>query len=233
MMIRLEGISKLYGVPPQEMRALSGVDLSIDAGEYVAIMGTSGSGKSTLLNILGCLDHPTEGHYLLAERDVSTLDDTALSKVRNEVLGFVFQQFHLLPRLSVIKNVLLPLIYAPEYPSDALEKGTAALSSVGLENKLAAKPGELSGGQQQRVAIARALINEPSILLADEPTGNLDKQSGREILDIFKKLNRDGRTVIMVTHDSEVAKESGRVVVIEDGRIVSDQRGLHARGERS
>jgi len=230
-MIRLEGISKLYGVPPQEMRALSGVDLSIENGEYVAIMGPSGSGKSTLLNILGCLDQATDGRYVLEERDVSTLKDKALSSLRNEVLGFVFQQFHLLSRLSVIKNVLLPLIYAPEYPSNAMEKGTAALSSVGLEHKRTAKPGELSGGQQQRVAIARALINEPSILLADEPTGNLDRQSGREILDIFKKLNREGRTVIMVTHDPEVAKESDRVVVIEDGKIVSDQSGPKEEGE--
>jgi len=232
-MIRLEGINRLYGVPPQETRALSGIDLSIESGEYVAIMGPSGSGKSTLLNILGCLDHATEGRYVLKKRDVSTLNDTALSRLRNEVLGFVFQQFHLLSRLSVVKNVLLPLIYAPEYPSNAIEKGTATLASVGLEHKLAAKPGELSGGQQQRVAIARALINEPSIILADEPTGNLDKQSGREILDIFKKLNREGRTVIMVTHDATVAKEAKRVVVIEDGRIVSDQSGLNERGEGS
>ena len=232
-MIRLEGISKRYGVPPQEMQALSGVDLSIENGEYVAIMGTSGSGKSTLLNILGCLDHATGGQYMLKGSDVSDLDDTALSRLRNEVLGFVFQQFHLLPRLSVIKNVLLPLIYAPEYPSDAMQRGTTALSSVGLDHKLAARPGELSGGQQQRVAIARALINQPAIILADEPTGNLDKQSGREILDIFKKLNRDGRTVIMITHDAEVARESQRVVVIEDGRIVSDQRRPNEEGEGS
>lgn len=232
-MIKLEGISRLYGVPSQGMWALSGVDLSIESGEYVAIMGPSGSGKSTLLNILGCLDHATEGHYVLEDRDVSTLTDTALSRLRNEVLGFVFQQFHLLPRLSVIKNVLLPLIYAPEYPSDAIERGTGALSSVGLEHKLAAKPGELSGGQQQRVAIARALINEPSIILADEPTGNLDKQSGKEILDIFKKLNQEGRTVIMVTHDAAVAEESERIVVIEDGKIFSDQSGPNERGDGS
>lgn len=229
-MIKLEGVSRIYGRPPQEMRALSGIDLTISSGEYVAVMGPSGSGKSTLLNIIGCLDHTTEGRYVLEERDVSTLDDKALSRLRNEVLGFVFQQFHLLPRLSVLKNVLLPLIYAPEYPSRAVEMGTAALSSVGLEHKLAARPSELSGGQQQRVAIARALINEPSILLADEPTGNLDSRSGREILDIFKKLNRDGRTVIMVTHDSAVAADAERVVVIEDGMIASDRSGSGNNG---
>jgi putative ABC transport system ATP-binding protein len=229
-MIKLEGIARVYGLPPQEMRALSGIDLTILSGEYVAVMGPSGSGKSTLLNIIGCLDHATEGRYVLEERDVSTLDDKALSRLRNEVLGFVFQQFHLLPRLSVLKNVLLPLIYAPEYPSKAVEMGTAALSSVGLEHKSAAKPNELSGGQQQRVAIARALINEPSIILADEPTGNLDSGSGREILDIFKKLNRNGRTVIMVTHDPEVAAEAERVVVIEDGLIASDRSGSGKKG---
>ena len=224
-MIRLEGISKLYGRPPQETRALSDIDLTIGAGEYVAIMGPSGSGKSTLLNIIGCLDRATEGRYILKEREVSTLDDAALSSVRNEVLGFVFQQFHLLPRLNVLKNVMLPLIYAPKYPSDAAELGEAALASVGLQNKQYARPGELSGGQQQRVAIARALINEPSVLLADEPTGNLDRQSGREILDIFKKLNGDGRTIIMVTHDPAVAAEAERTVVIEDGKIASDRSG--------
>ena len=232
-MIKLEGISKSYGVPPQETWALAGVNLSIEKGEYVSIMGTSGSGKSTLLNILGCLDQATQGHYTIEDRDVSTLGDAALSSLRNEVLGFVFQQFHLLPRLSVIKNVLLPLIYAPEYPSNAVEKGTTALSSVGLEHKLEAKPGELSGGQQQRVAIARALINEPSIILADEPTGNLDSQSGQEILDIFKRLNREGRTIIMVTHDPDIAKESKRVVVIEDGKIASDQSVSNEKGDRS
>ena len=229
-MIKLEGIARIYGRPPQEMRALSGIDLTISAGEYVAVMGSSGSGKSTLLNILGCLDHATEGRYVLEKRDVSTLDDKALSRLRNEVLGFVFQQFHLLPRLSVLKNVLLPLIYAPEYPSKAVEMGNTALSSVGLEHKLGARPSELSGGQQQRVAIARALINQPAIILADEPTGNLDSQSGREILDIFKKLNRDGRTIIMVTHDPEVAAEAERVVVIEDGLIASDRIGSGNKG---
>ena len=229
-MIRLEGISRLYGLPPQEIRALADIDLTIRAGEYVAIMGPSGSGKSTLLNIIGCFDRATDGRYFLKERDVSTLDDAALSSVRNEVLGFVFQQFHLLPRLNVLKNVMLPLIYAPKYPSRATEMGEAVLSSVGLENKPAARPGELSGGQQQRVAIARALINEPSVILADEPTGNLDRQSGREILDIFKKLNRDGRTVIMVTHDPEVAAKAERVVVIEDGKIASDRRRSGDKG---
>jgi putative ABC transport system ATP-binding protein len=228
-MIKLEEISKLYGHPPQETRALSGIDLTIGAGEYVAVMGPSGSGKSTLLNIVGCLDRATQGRYVLKDREVSTLDDGALSSVRNEVLGFVFQQFHLLPRLNVLKNVTLPLIYAPKYPSNASEMGEAALASVGIQNKQDARPGELSGGQQQRVAIARALINEPSVILADEPTGNLDRQSGREVLDIFKKLNRNGRTVIMVTHDPEVAAEAQRTVVIEDGKIASD-RGSGDKG---
>lgn len=229
-MIRLEGISKLYGHAPRETRALSDIDLDIGTGEYVAVMGPSGSGKSTLLNIIGCLDRATQGRYILKEREVSTLDDAALSSVRNEVLGFVFQQFHLLPRLNVLKNVMLPLIYAPKYPPNASEIGEAALAAVGIQNKQVARPGELSGGQQQRVAIARALINEPYVILADEPTGNLDRQSGREVLDVFKKLKRDGRTVIMVTHDPEVAAEAQRIVVIEDGKIVSDRSGSGIKG---
>ena len=232
-MIRLERISRLYGRPPQEIRALADIDLTIRAGEYVAIMGPSGSGKSTLLNIIGCLDRATDGRYILKEREVSTLDDAALSRVRNEVLGFVFQQFHLLPRLNVLKNVMLPLIYSPTYPPRASEQAAAVLSSVGLGSKLSARPGELSGGEQQRVAIARALINHPSVILADEPTGNLDRQSGREILDIFKGLNQEGRTVIMVTHDPEVAAEAERAVFIEDGKIVSDRTDFGDKGGRS
>jgi putative ABC transport system ATP-binding protein len=232
-MIRLERISRLYGRPPEEIRVLADIDLTIRGGEYVAIMGPSGSGKSTLLNIIGCLDRASDGRYLLKGREVSTLDDAELSRVRNEVLGFVFQQFHLLPRLNVLKNVMLPLIYSATYPPEAQEQAAAVLSSVGLGSKLASKPGELSGGQQQRVAIARALINQPAVILADEPTGNLDRESGREVLDIFKRLNQEGRTVIMVTHDSEVAAEAERAVLIEDGKIVSDRANFQAQGGQS
>jgi putative ABC transport system ATP-binding protein len=221
-MIQMEGVSRIYGQTPNEVKAIVELNMSIQTGEYVAIMGPSGSGKSTLLNIVGCLDRPSSGRYLLEDREVSSLDDTRLSRVRNEVLGFVFQQFHLLPRLNALKNVMLPLIYAPQYPPHASEKAGALLSAVGLGAKLSARPGELSGGQQQRVAIARALINEPSVILADEPTGNLDKESGKEILDIFEKLNQDGRTVLIVTHDPEVADRALRKIVLEDGMLLSD-----------
>jgi len=232
-MIRLEGISRIYGQDSQEAKALADLDLTIRAGEHVAIMGPSGSGKSTLLNIIGCLDCPTSGRYLLEDREVSGMDDLELSRVRNEILGFVFQQFHLLPRLSATKNVLLPFIYASEYPPDASKKASALLSAVGLAGKLSARPGELSGGQQQRVAIARALINEPAVILADEPTGNLDIESGKEILDIFKKLNQEGRTVITVTHDPDVACEARRIIALEDGRIISDRDTKEPQGARA
>ncbi|MBW2200697.1 MAG: ABC transporter ATP-binding protein [Deltaproteobacteria bacterium] len=221
-MIQMEGVSRVFGRAPNEVKAIVDLNMSIQTGEYVAIMGPSGSGKSTLLNLVGCLDRPSSGRYLLEDREISSLDDTQLSRVRNEVLGFVFQQFHLLPRLNALKNVMLPLIYAPQYPPHASEKAGALLSAVGLGAKLSARPGELSGGQQQRVAIARALINEPSVILADEPTGNLDKESGKEILDIFEKLNQDGRTVIIVTHDPEVADRARRKIVLEDGMLLSD-----------
>ena len=221
-MIQMEGVSRVFGQAPNEVKAIVDLNMSIQTGEYVAIMGPSGSGKSTLLHLVGCLDRPSSGRYLLEDREISSLDDTQLSRVRNEVLGFVFQQFHLLPRLNALKNVMLPLIYAPQYPPDASEKAGALLSAVGLGAKLSARPGELSGGQQQRVAIARALINEPSVILADEPTGNLDQESGKEILDIFEKLNQDGRTVIIVTHDPEVANRARRKIVLEDGMLLSD-----------
>jgi putative ABC transport system ATP-binding protein len=222
-MIRLEGICRIYGQSPNGVNALTGVDLSIGEGEFVTIMGPSGSGKSTILNVIGCLDRPSTGRYFLRNQEVSGLNDIALSKFRNEVLGFVFQQFHLLPRLNALKNVLLPLIYSVEYPKDAQEKAAELLSAVGLADKMTSKPTELSGGQQQRVAIARALINDPSVILADEPTGNLDKDSGNEILDIFDKLNQKGTTIIVVTHDSEVAASTKRVIQISDGAITSDQ----------
>lgn len=222
-MILLKGISRIYGQAPNDIKAIADLNLTIQMGEYVAIMGPSGSGKSTLLNILGCLDRPTAGHYLLENREMSSLGDVELSRVRNEVLGFVFQHFHLLPRLNALKNVMLPLIYASQYPPKAYEKAATLLSAVGLGDKLSARPGELSGGQQQRVAIARALINEPSVILADEPTGNLDKDSSGEILDIFKKLNQEGRTVIIVTHDNDVANETRRIIALEDGRVMKDK----------
>ena len=221
-MIAFQNVSRIYGQPPQQVRAVDNIDLHIGTGEYIAIMGPSGSGKSTLLNLLGCLDRPDAGKYILKDREVSGLDDADLSQVRNQVLGFVFQQFHLLPRLNVLKNVMLPLIYTAEYPADAEDRAEALLSAVGLGGKLKSRPNELSGGQQQRVAIARALINEPAVILADEPTGNLDQDSGQEILDIFKKLHADGRTIILVTHDPDVGGRADRLLRIADGKIQSD-----------
>jgi putative ABC transport system ATP-binding protein len=186
-------------------------------------MGASGTGKSTLMNILGCLDKPTAGHYRLDGTDMVNLDDEGLSHLRNHKIGFVFQQFHLLQRTTALKNVLLPLMYADHYPEDAEESGENALEMVGLSDRIDYRPNQLSGGQQQRVAIARALITNPAILLADEPTGNLDSQSGAEVMAIFQRLHGDGRTIIMVTHDRDVAEHADRVIVLDDGRIAADE----------
>jgi len=203
---------------------LKGISFRIDKGEYVAIMGTSGTGKSTLMNILGCLDRPTAGHYRLDDTEVVTLDDEALSLLRNRKIGFVFQQFNLLDRTTALKNVMLPLIYADPYPADAQERAERALTSVGLADRMHYKPSELSGGQQQRVAIARALINDPEMILADEPTGNLDRRSGLEVLAVFQRLHGQGRTILLVTHDSAVAEHADRIVVLKDGSIAEDQK---------
>jgi len=223
-MIELDSIQKTYGGGDTGTVVLEGVTFRIEAGEYVAIMGTSGTGKSTLMHILGCLDRPTGGSYRFDGTEVGEFEDQALSRLRNDKIGFVFQQFHLLGRATALRNVMLPLIYAREYPGDAEERAAAALTAVGLEDRMRYRPGELSGGQQQRVAIARALVNDPQMILADEPTGNLDRRSTLEILSIFKRLHREGRTIILVTHDEEVAEHAERILVLEAGTIASDTK---------
>ena len=223
-MIEVQEIEKTYGNGIAATQVLKGVSFRIEQGEYVALMGTSGTGKSTLMNILGCLDKSSSGSYLLDDRDVSTLDDEALSHLRNRKVGFVFQQFNLLERASALKNVLLPLIYAAEYPADADQRAEKALAAVGLSDRVHYRPNELSGGQQQRVAIARALITNPEVILADEPTGNLDRRSGLEALAIFKRLHRDGGTIILVTHDEAVAEHADRIIVLKDGCLAEDRQ---------
>jgi len=222
-MIELEEVEKTYGNGSVATPVLKGISFRVDAGEYVAIMGGSGTGKSTLMNLIGCLDRPTGGRLRVDGADVADLDDEAISHLRNRKIGFVFQQFHLLDRTTALKNVMLPLIYAEAYPDDAEARAEQALAAVGLEDRMRYKPGELSGGQQQRVAIARALILDPQIILADEPTGNLDRRSGLEVLAIFGRLHREGRTIIVVTHDQTVAEHAGRVIVLEDGAITDDR----------
>jgi ABC-type lipoprotein export system ATPase subunit len=222
MMIEAENLTKSYQKGATLMPVLKGVTLRVAAGEFVAVMGRSGSGKSTLLNILGLLDRPDGGSYRLDGSDFSAADDDALSAARNRKIGFVFQQFHLLERASALRNVSLPLLYADDQPDDDMERSRQVLDAVGLSHRLQHLPGELSGGEQQRVAIARALINRPSLILADEPTGNLDAQAEREVLDIFRRLVREGQTLILVTHSSAVAAHADRTLVIEDGRILSE-----------
>ena len=222
-MIELEGIEKTYSGGQRPAPVLRGISFKINAGEYVAIMGASGTGKTTLMNLLGCLDRPTAGRYRLDGADVADLDDDALSHLRNRRVGFVFQQFHLLERATALRNVMLPLIYAEEYPEDARRRAEQALAAVGLADKADSTPQKLSGGQQQRVAIARALILDPAILLADEPTGNLDRASGLEVLAVFQRLHRQGRTLIVITHDSAVAEHAQRIIVLKDGRIAEDR----------
>jgi putative ABC transport system ATP-binding protein len=223
-MIELRGLEKTYHTGGVDTPVLHGIDLDIEEGEFVALMGPSGTGKSTLMNILGCLDRATGGTYTLAGQDLTALDDNQLSAIRNRRLGFVFQLFHLLPRVSVLQNVLLPFLYTDPYPSDAKERAVALLKTVGLEERMAFKPNALSGGQQQRVAIARALVNEPALLMADEPTGNLDSVASKEILDIFDRIHAQGRTIIMVTHETDVAAHASRVITLKDGRVASDVR---------
>jgi len=218
-MIELEGIEKTYTSGDVSTPVLKDVSFGIGPGEYVAIMGASGTGKSTLMNILGCLDKPTAGHYRLDGIDMVNLEDDELARLRNHKIGFVFQQFHLLQRTTALKNVMLPLIYADQYPDDAEDRAADALGTVGLSERLDYSPSQLSGGQQQRVAIARALITDPTIILADEPTGNLDSKSGAEVLAIFQRLHSQGRTIVIVTHDREVAEHADRIIVMEDGRI--------------
>lgn len=220
--IRLEDIFKIYRVGNQEVRALDGVSLSVFRNEYVAIMGPSGSGKSTLMNILGCLDSPDSGRYILNGTDVSEMDDGELADVRNREIGFVFQSFNLLPRYNALENVALPMVYAGVPAGERREKAAEALRSVGLEDRMDHRPNELSGGQRQRVALARALINSPSIILADEPTGNLDTNTSVEIMRLFDQIYRNGNTVIVVTHEEDIAAYAHRVIRLRDGRIESD-----------
>ncbi len=228
-MIEVKDLEKTYGNGSVMTHVLHGVSFHVDPNEYVAIMGASGTGKSTLMNILGCLDKPTGGSYHLDEVDMVNLDDDELSHLRNEKIGFVFQQFHLLQRSSALRNVMLPLIYGHAYPEDAEDRADAALTAVGLEDRMTYLPSELSGGQQQRVAIARALVTDPEMILADEPTGNLDRRSGLDVLSIFKRLHRDGRTIVLVTHSEEVAEHADRVIVLHDGTIAEDRRVPHPR----
>ncbi|GAA3818077.1 ABC transporter ATP-binding protein [Cellulomonas soli] len=221
--IDLEGAGKTYRTGSIEFEALRGIDLRIEQGEYVAIMGPSGSGKSTLMNIIGCLDVLTRGSYRLAGEDVSELDEVELAQIRNRRIGFVFQQFHLLPSLASWRNVELPLMYRNVPAAERKQRAAAALERVGLADRVANKPGELSGGQQQRVAVARALVGEPALLLADEPTGNLDSTSTADVLGLFDELHQQGRTIVLITHELEVAQQAHRIVWVRDGLIQSDE----------
>ena len=222
--IHLESICKSYFMGKQELQVLKGISLEIQKNEYVALMGPSGSGKSTLMNILGCLDSPTSGQYILNGQDVSTMPDDDLAEVRNKEIGFVFQQFNLLPRLTAAENVALPLVYAGLTRKTRVEMAMTVLEKVGLTDRSHHKPNELSGGQCQRVAIARALVNNPSLILADEPTGNLDTKTSIEIMEIFSAIQSSGNTVVLVTHEEDIAKYAHRVVRLRDGLIESDKR---------
>ena len=227
--IRISDVYKIYNPGPNEVRALDGVSLSVREGEFVAIVGHSGSGKSTLMNILGCLDTPTSGSYLLEGRDVSRFDDRSLSDIRNRQIGFIFQGFNLIPSLSAQENVELPLVYRGIGREERRRLARESLLRVGLENRMTHRPSEMSGGQQQRVAIARAIAARPPILLADEPTGNLDTHSGSDVMDILRRLNNDGHTVILITHDPGIAASARRAVSLQDGRIVSDTAAAQER----
>ncbi len=222
-MIELTDVKKIYPMGKLEVRALNGVSLSIESGEFLSIMGPSGSGKSTLMHIIGCLDKPTEGRYMLDNKDVTTLDDDELSKIRNKSMGFVFQTFNLIARQTCLYNVELPLVYAGTGRKQRLERAITVLSEVGLSDRVRHKPSELSGGERQRVAVARALVNDPLVILADEPTGNLDTKTGLEIMRLFADLHEKGKTVIVVTHEKEVADFTERIVHIRDGVIMGDE----------
>lgn len=220
--IDIKGITKVYEMGEEKLFALNGVDVEIERNEYVAIMGPSGSGKSTLMNIIGCLDTPTAGDYILNGKNVHDMDDDELAEIRNKEIGFVFQTFNLLPRSNALHNVELPLIYSGLSKSDRLLRAKESLANVGLADRMMHKPNELSGGQRQRVAVARALVNNPSIILADEPTGNLDTRTGEEIMALFSELNGKGNTIILVTHEEDIAKHANRIIKIRDGLIESD-----------
>ncbi|TCZ68633.1 ABC transporter ATP-binding protein [Flaviaesturariibacter aridisoli] len=226
--IHLEGIRKNYFLGKQVIEVLKGISLNIFRNEYVALMGPSGSGKSTLMNILGCLDTPTGGRYVLNDKDVSRMTDNELAGVRNKEIGFVFQQFNLLPRLTAAENVALPLVYAGIGKKDRMEKALHVLDMVGLADRSHHKPNEMSGGQNQRVAIARALVNDPSMILADEPTGNLDTKTSHEIMEIFGKIHTSGNTVVLVTHEEDIANHALRIIRLRDGVLESDRRNQTA-----
>lgn len=221
--IRIENLKKIYRIGDQEIHALRGVSLTIEEGDFVAIMGPSGSGKSTMMNIIGCLDQPSSGEYYLDGHPVSMADDNALAIIRNQKIGFVFQNFNLLPRTSALENVEVPLLYAGISAKERRKRALQALIGVGLGNRLHNKPNELSGGQQQRVSIARALVNNPVILLADEPTGALDTRTSIEIMNIFQRLNDEGKTIVLVTHEPDIAAHAKRIVRFRDGQVVSDE----------
>ena len=237
MLIQLDNIRRYYKVGEEEVHALDGVSLSIEKGEWASIIGQSGSGKSTLMNVLGCLDTPTSGRYILNGKDVSGMSDNALADIRNQEIGFIFQTFQLLPRETAQANVELPLVYRGLRARERHERATAALEKVGLSNRVHHRPNELSGGQRQRVAIARALVTEPSLLLADEPTGNLDSATGEEIIRLFEQLHAAGHTLVLVTHEPSIAARCPRAVRLMDGKVVSDGPGaqvaLESRAERA
>jgi putative ABC transport system ATP-binding protein len=223
MLIDIRDITKVYEMGEEKVHALSGVNLGVERGEYVAIMGPSGSGKSTLMNLIGCLDTPTSGSYILNGKEVARMTDDELAAIRNQEIGFVFQTFNLLPRTSAVQQVELPLVYGGLSRKERRERAVKALHAVGLADRMAHTPNEMSGGQRQRVAIARALINDPSILLADEPTGNLDSQTGAEIMALFDELNARGNTIVLVTHEEDIAAHARRIVRLKDGKIRDDQ----------
>lgn len=223
MSILLSNITKVYELGGETVNALAGLNLSISPGEFTAIMGPSGSGKSTLMNILGCLDRPTNGSYQLDNQEVAALNDDELAITRNQKIGFVFQSFNLLPRMSTLENVALPMVYAGVKNKERIARAKEVLTMVGLQGRMNHRPNELSGGQRQRVAIARSLVNDPTIIMADEPTGNLDTKSGDEVMDIFSQLNSQGRTIILVTHEPDIAEYAGRVVYVRDGLIERDE----------
>lgn len=218
-LVKLSKVNKIYTSGDVSFQALKNIDLEVKKGEFLAIIGASGSGKSTMMNIIGLLDHPTSGLYELNGQDTSRLKENTLAEIRNSKIGFVFQSFNLLPRTSALDNVAMPLIYAGVKPSERKQKAREVLEQMGLGDKLLSRPNQLSGGQQQRVAIARALVNDPQILLADEPTGNLDSKSGQEIMKIFDKLNKQGKTIILITHESNIARHAKKIVKIKDGEI--------------
>lgn len=223
MSIVLSDVTKTYHLGGETVHALAGLSLTISPGEFTAIMGPSGSGKSTLMNILGCLDRPTTGSYMLDGQEVATLNDDQLATTRNKKIGFVFQSFNLLPRMSTLQNVALPMVYAGVEKKERIARAEQMLKMVGLGDRMGHQPNELSGGQRQRVAIARALVNDPTIIMADEPTGNLDTKSGNEVMAIFSELNSQGRTIILVTHEPEIAEHAGRIVHVRDGLIERDE----------